>query len=154
MQLLGGACAYWLYTYLVKNHLQATGGHYEGRVFLAEAAGTFVFVWGWAAAAAKRFTGLQFAATAGGAFALGIIVASLASSGLANPAIALGTRSWGWSTYVLGPVVGGLVAANVQSLLFSGTEVAEATATTTRATTSSATTTTVKPAKKTTRRKK
>jgi aquaporin Z len=149
MQLLGGACAYWLYIYLVKNHLQSTGGHYEARVFLSEAMGTFVFVWGWTAAAAKKFTGLQFAAAAGGAFALGIIVAALASGGIINPAVALGTRSWGWSTYVLGPVVGGLVAANVQSMFFSGTEEAEST-TAVRA--SSTTTATV--AKRTTRKKK
>jgi glycerol uptake facilitator-like aquaporin len=149
VQLLGGAVAYWLYAYLVKNHLQSTGGHYEARVFLAEAIGTFIFVWGWTAAAAKKFTGLQFAAAAGGAFALGIIVASLASGGIINPAVALGTRSWGWSTYVLGPVVGGLVAANVQSMLFSGTEMAESTAS---AKSSSATVTV--PAKRTTRKKK
>jgi glycerol uptake facilitator-like aquaporin len=128
VQLLGGAVAYWLYIYLVKNHLQGAGSGFQARIFLAEAIGTFIFVWGWTAAAAKKFTGLQFAAAAGGAFALGIIVASLASGGVINPAIALGTRSWIWGTYVLGPVVGGLVAANVQSMLFSGTEVAEATA--------------------------
>jgi len=149
MQLLGGAVAYWLYIYLVKNHLQNTAGHFEARVFLAEAMGAFVFVWGWAAAASKKFNGLQFAAAAGGAFALGIIVASLASGGIINPAIALGTRSWGWGTYVLGPIVGGLVAANVQSLLFSGTEVAEASATVqTRSVTATAV------AKRTTRKKK
>ncbi|HUC88173.1 MAG TPA: aquaporin [Candidatus Binatia bacterium] len=150
VQLLGGACAYWLYAYLVKNHLQNTGGHYEARIFLSEAIGTFIFVWGWTAAAAKKFTGLQFAVAAGGAFALGIIVASIASGGIINPAIALGTRSWGWTTYVLGPVVGGLVGANVQSMLFSGTEVAEASAAT-RVTSSSTTTTVVK---KTSRKKK
>lgn len=128
MQLLGGAIAYWLYIYLVKNHLQNMAGHYSFRVMLAEAIGTFVFVWGWAAASARKLEGLAFAAAAGGAFALGIMVASLASTGIINPAIALGSRSWGWGTYVLGPVVGAIVAVNLQHYLFTGSEVAVAAA--------------------------
>ena len=126
MQLLGGAIAYWLYIYLVKNHLQSSAGHFQARTMIAEAIGTFIFVWGWAAASARKFTGLQFAAAAGGAFTIGIIVASLASGGIINPAIALGNRAWGWGTYVLGPVIGGIVAAYTQAYLFTGTEVSEA----------------------------
>jgi aquaporin Z len=124
VQLLGGAVAYWLYIYLVKNHLQNMAGHFSTRVMLAEAIGAFVFVWGWAAASARKLEGINFAAAAGGSFALGIMIASLASGGIINPAIALGSRSWGWGTYVLGPVVGAIVAANLQSLVFSGSDTA------------------------------
>jgi aquaporin Z len=122
MQILGGAVAYWLYIYLVKNHLQNQAGHFSARIMVAEAMGTFIFVWGWAAAASRKLEGWVFAAAAGSAFAVGIMVASLASGGIINPAVALGTRSWGWGTYVLGPVVGAIVAANLQSLLFTGSE--------------------------------
>lgn len=128
VQLLGGAVAYWLYIYLVKNHLQNMAGHYSARVMLAEAIGTFVFVWGWAAASARKLEGLAFAAAAGGSFALGLMVAALASTGIINPAVALGTRSWAWGTYVLGPVIGAIVAVNLQHMLFSGSDTATAAA--------------------------
>ena len=38
-QLLGGFAAYYLYTYFVNNKLQAVGGHYTGRILVAEAIG-------------------------------------------------------------------------------------------------------------------
>jgi len=120
VQLFGGLCAYWFYIYIVKTHLQSTAGHYTARVMVAEAAGTFVFALGWAAAAAQKFQGFKLAATIGGAFALGILIASLGSNGLINPAIALATRSWGWSTYILGPVVGGIVGVNFYNMVFTG----------------------------------
>jgi glycerol uptake facilitator-like aquaporin len=120
VQLLGGLVAYWFYIYIVKTHLQSTAGHYTARVMLAEAAGAFVFTFGWAAAAAQKFQGFRLAATLGGAFALGILIASLGSNGLINPAIALATRSWGWSTYILGPVVGGVVGVNLYNMVFAG----------------------------------
>jgi glycerol uptake facilitator-like aquaporin len=148
MQLLGGAVAYWLYIYLVKNHLQNMAGHFSARVMLAEAVGTFVFVWGWAAASARKLEGLAFAAAAGGAFALGIMVASLASTGVINPAIALGSRSWGWGTYVLGPVVGAIVAVNLQNLVFTGSETAVVAASASSRSTVASTTTKRKTTKK------
>jgi aquaporin Z len=149
MQILGGAVAYWLYIYLVKNHLQNQAGHYSARVMLAEAIGAFIFVWGWASAASRKLEGWSFAAVAGGSFAVGIMVASLASGGIINPAVALGTRSWGWGTYVLGPVLGAIVAANLQSLLFTGSDTVTTAAVASVATTRSVKTTTkVKTVKK------
>lgn len=119
MQLLGGLIALGVYTYLAKTHVPSTAGHYEARVMIAEAIGTFVFVFGWASATVQKYEGFRLAATVGGAFALGILIASLGSNGLINPAIAMGTRSWGWSTYVLGPLVGGLVGANLYNGIFA-----------------------------------
>jgi hypothetical protein len=112
VQLLGGLIAYWFYIYIVKTHLQSTAGHYTARLMVAEAVGTFIFAFGWAAAAAQKYQGLRLAATVGGAFALG--------NGLINPAIALATRSWGWSTYIAGPVIGGIVGVNVYYMIFNG----------------------------------
>jgi aquaporin Z len=129
IQLLGAWAAYGVYVYLVKTHLQATGGHYAARVMLAEAVGMFIFAFGWAAAAAQKFEGGKLAATVGGSFALGIMVASLASNGVINPAVAIGTHAWdiwgsmGWGTYVLGPVVGGIVGVNLYDMLMSGKSV-------------------------------
>lgn len=160
VQLLGGACAYWLYTYFVKSHLQSTAGHFSARIMLAEAAGAFVFVWAWSSAAARRLEGYAFALTAGAGFAVAIMVASLASGvGVVNPAIALGVRSWGWGTYVAGPLIGAIVAANVQHYLFTGSEVAAVATSTGRGTTTATavpTSATSKPtaAKSTTAKKK
>ncbi len=123
VQLLGGWAAYGIYVYLVKTHLQATGGHYAARVMVAEGIGMLVFAIGWAAAVGQKFLDGRRAATIGGAFAVGIMLASLASNGLINPAIALGTHAWdiwgsmGWGTYILGPVVGAIVGYNLYDLL-------------------------------------
>jgi len=118
-QLLGGYLAYLLFTYFVNNKLTNISGHYEARIMLAEAAGALIFSFAVAAAVYNEYKGLKLAATAGIAFTLGIIVASAASNGLVNPALALGLRSWSWGTYVLGPVVGSVIGMNLYSLLFA-----------------------------------
>jgi glycerol uptake facilitator protein len=125
MQLLGAWAAYGLYTYFVNSSLQPIGGHYAGRVLVAEAVGTFVLALGWAAVAYRRATTGANATMIGVSYALGIIVAAAAGIGLANPAVALGTRAWdiwgsmGWGTYVAGPVLGAIVAVNLYGLLFA-----------------------------------
>jgi glycerol uptake facilitator protein len=126
-QLLGGWAAYGLYVYLVKTHLQNTGGAFSTRVMVAEGLGTAVFVFGWAAAVAHKYDGLLLGATVGASLALGVLVAAIASNGLINPALAIGTHAWnvfgssGWGNYVLGPVVGGIVGVNLYNYVFSPT---------------------------------
>ena len=166
MQLLGAWAAYALYTYFVNSSLQPIGGHYTGRVLVAEAVGTFILALGWAAVAYRRWLTGTNATVVGVSYALGIIVAAAAGIGLANPAVALGTRAWeiwgsmGWGTYVLGPVLGAIIAVNLYGLLFAPVEevVAAVPAETTAAATTSRRTTTRKtPAKRkttTTRRKR
>lgn len=119
LQLAGAAVAYWGYRYLVNfNGTWPNMGHFTARVMLAEAVGAFVFAFAWAAAVHQKYDWSRFATTVGVAFALGVLVASVASSGFINPAVALGVRSWGWGTYVLGPVVGGVVGVNLYDMLF------------------------------------
>jgi aquaporin Z len=126
VQLLGGAVAWWLFTYFTKLHGVHNSGNYEGRLLVAEAIGTFAFAFIWAAAVYQRFTLTAKAAAVGGGLTVGAFIASLGSAGLLNPAVALGARSWGWATYVLGPVVGAVIGFNLYNLLFVETEVAEA----------------------------
>jgi glycerol uptake facilitator protein len=125
-QLLGAWAAYALYTYFVNSSLQEIGGTYTGRVLVAEAVGAFVFALG--AAAVVYRTGLSIgtrAATLGVSLTLGVIIAAGAGIGLINPAVALGTRAWevfgtmGWGTYVLGPILGAVIAVNLYGLLFA-----------------------------------
>lgn len=121
VQLLGGYAAYRLYTYYVANTLQPVGGHYTGRILVAEAVGAGIFAFAWAAAKYQRFSAANSASVAGLAYTVGIIAASSASIGLLNPALALGVKAWVWGTYVLGPVIGALVGVNLYAYLFNGT---------------------------------
>jgi len=127
VQLLGAWAAYGVYTYLVNSSFQPIGGHYTGRVLVAEAVGGLVLALGWAAVAYRQWLAGSQATVIGLAYALAIIVAAVAGIGLVNPAVALGVRAWniwgsmGWGTYVLGPVLGTVIGVNLYGLLFSPT---------------------------------
>ena len=55
----------------------------------------------------------------GGSLIVGIIVASVGSAGVLNPAVALGLHTFEWGTYVLGPVLGAIIGFNLYALLFA-----------------------------------
>lgn len=125
VQLLGAWAAYGLYHYFVNTDVQAVAQDFSGRILVAEAIGTMIFALAWAYAAYNRAEEGRFAAIAGLSFAVAIIVASAASVGLANPALAEGVRAWevfgenGWGNYVLGPVLGAVIGVNLYGLLFA-----------------------------------
>lgn len=128
VQLLGAWAAYGLYQYFVNTDVQEINQAFSGRILVAEAIGAMVFALGWAAAAYNRVNEARFAAMAGLSFAAAIIIASAASVGLANPAVAVGARAWevfgenGWGNYVLGPVLGAIIGVNLFGLLFADVE--------------------------------
>jgi glycerol uptake facilitator-like aquaporin len=119
-QLLGGIVAYLLYTYLMNTHWANTGT-YDARVLVAESVGAFVFSLGWAAAVYNKLEVGKAAFVVGGSLVLGVLIASVGSGALLNPAVALGMRSWGWGTYALGPVLGAIIGFNLYALLFAPT---------------------------------
>jgi aquaporin Z len=119
VQLLGAWGAYYLYIYFVKNALTPVGGHFTGRILVAEAVGTGIFAFGFASAVYQGFSRAVTASVAGLALMLGIIAASPAAIGLLNPAVALGVRAWVWGTYILGPVIGAVIGVNLYGLLFA-----------------------------------
>ncbi|HEY5152590.1 MAG TPA: aquaporin [Candidatus Saccharimonadales bacterium] len=121
-QFLGGWLAYYLYTYLVKSTLQPVGGHYTGRILVAEAVGTALFSFGVASAIYQGFSRAVTASFVGLSLMVGVVAASPAAIGLLNPAVALGVRAWVWGTYVLGPVLGAIIGINLYSLLFAEPE--------------------------------
>lgn len=125
VQLLGGAVAWWLFVYLTKVHNVHNTSTFSGRVLVAEVLGTSIFAFSWASAVYQRFSLFAKAAAVGGGLTGGALIASLASAGLLNPAVALGLRQWSWGTYVLGPVLGAIIGFNLYNLLFVETEVAE-----------------------------
>lgn len=117
-QLLGGAAAYLLYTQLIDSSLR-NASEYNSRVLIAEAVGAFVFTLGWAAAVYRKLETGKAAFTIGSALFLGMLVASMGSAGLLNPAVALAAHTWVWGTYVLGPILGGIIGFNLYALLFA-----------------------------------
>ena len=122
VQVAGGWVAWLLFAYLTKINGVHNTGTYNARVLVAEVVGTFIFSLGWAAAIYQKSTGLTKAVTIGGSLTTGSLVATLASSGYLNPAVALGLRQFGWGTYVLGPVLGAVIGFNLYNLLFVESE--------------------------------
>lgn len=118
-QLLGGLCAYLLYQYFMNEPHPHNSGHYVARILVGEAVGAFVFSLAWAAAVYRKFEDGTKAAVIGLGLIVGILASSSASGGILNPAVALGLSSWGWGTYVLGPVLGALLGFNLYALLFA-----------------------------------
>jgi len=117
-QLLGASVAYLLYRYFINGTLQNVG-EYNSRVLVAEAVGAFVFSFGWAAAAYHKLDVSKSAFAVGAALTTGILVASVGSAGLLNPAVALGAHVWVWGTYVLGPILGSVIGVNLYALFFA-----------------------------------
>lgn len=118
-QMLGGLVAWQMSEFLLNQPLRnIAGDRLDWRVLLAEAIGAFVFTFALASAVTRVYEGARLAFVAGAGLTLGMIVASLASNGLINPAVAVGLQSWGWA-YVLGPVAGSLVGMNLYGLLYA-----------------------------------
>lgn len=124
-QMLGAWAAYYVYTYFVKTSLQPIGGDYDSHILVAEAIGALILSLAFAAAVYNKYSNAKAASTVGTAYALAIMIASAASFGLVNPAVALSMRAFsvfgslGWGTYALGPVFGAVIGFNLYALLFA-----------------------------------
>ncbi len=118
-QILGAVAALALLDYLLNRKIQNIASNdFHLRVLVAEALGAAIFLFGAVAAIMQDFTVVQKAAITGASFAVGIMVASLASNAVLNPAVALGIQSWNWS-YVFGPIIGAIIGSNLYVLLFA-----------------------------------
>lgn len=118
-QMLGGLVAWRVNEYLLDQalpNLAAAG--WDWRIAVAEIIGTLIFTFGIAAAVYHGYEGMRLASTIGTALFVGVIVASFASTGVLNPAVAVGVRSWNVS-YVVGPIVGAVLGMNLYSWLFA-----------------------------------
>lgn len=117
-QLLGGIAAYYLFSYLIGQTWQNTG-QFDAKVLVAEVVGAFVFSLGVAAVIFQKLEGGRAAAVIGMSLMLGVVISAAGAGGIVNPAVALGARSWVWGTFVLGPILGGIIGFNLYSLLFA-----------------------------------
>ena len=116
-QLLGGLAAWMLLKYFLDHSLTSLAGDkFDWRVFAAEAVGAFVLVFGVASAVYQKYSQALLGLIAGGSLFLGILVASLASNCIVNPAVAIGVQSWSW-VYAVAPLVGAVLGANVYGLM-------------------------------------
>lgn len=124
VQLLGAWAAYALYKYFVHGPVQGASSTYEARILVAEVVGAFVFAFVAVGALYQQAHWAVRSALLGAAYTIGVIIASVASNGFINPAVALGSNSLVWGTYVLGPVLGAIIGVNLYGLLFAPTNVA------------------------------
>jgi len=112
-QLLGGLVALSLYNYLTGGDLANGGsGTFIWSVFWAEVIGAAVFGMGIAAAVSQKLEGYYAAFTIGLSLTLGALIASVASAGFLNPAVALGNNSWD-RTLAIAPIVGMIIGMHV-----------------------------------------
>lgn len=118
-QFAGAALAWKLFTYLTNGPVKSiAGANFDWNVVVAELVGAAIFTFGFAAAVYQKYEGGRLAAAVGGSFVLAVLVASVASNGILNPAVALGAQSWS-KAYVFSPLVGAVVGMNVYGLLFA-----------------------------------
>ncbi len=116
-QVLGGVVALATYQYLVDSVINRPSANFDWRVFAAEALGAGIFGFGVAAAINNKLKGGVQGAAIGISLMLGILVASVASNGILNPAVAVGIDSIGWD-YIVGPLVGALVGMQLYGAVF------------------------------------
>lgn len=119
VQMLGGFAAWKLAEYFSGQALtKLAAKNFEWKVLVAEMLGVLVLTFGISAALYQRYEGGKLAATVGASLFVGIIVASLASNSMLNPAIALANQSWD-RAYIFGPIIGSVVGMNLYALLFA-----------------------------------
>lgn len=112
-QLAGGAIALSFFNYTTGTDLFASGSSvFSWNVFVAEAVGAAIFGMGIAAVMSQKLQGYYAAVTTGLSFAMGMLIATVASAGFINPAVALGNNAWD-RTLVVAPVLGVVVGMHI-----------------------------------------
>lgn len=116
-QVLGAVVALASYQYMVGKVINRPSQNFDWRIFAAEALGAGIFGFGVAAAVNLKLKGGVQGAAIGISLMLGILVASVASNGIVNPAVAVGVDSAGWE-YIVGPLVGALIGMQLYGAAF------------------------------------
>lgn len=125
-QFAGALGAWRLFEYIADHKVDQITTEFSTRIWVAEAVGAAVLVMGLASAISRKYDSYQTAVSYGAAFFVGLLISALTLTsatsgyvGYVNPAVALGLRHFD-TAYVVGPLVGGLVGANVYMWFFAG----------------------------------
>lgn len=110
-QFLGAFLAMYVTSFLVGSSPTSIAEDLPA-VALAEAIGTMFLVFGVSSVVYGKTSSGASGVTIGGSLLLGILVSSTVSNGVLNPAVAVGIGSVS-VTYLLAPVVGGILAAQL-----------------------------------------
>lgn len=108
-QVLGALIAMFLSQFLTGTTTGITAGD-SPLIAVSEAIGAAILVLGVSSVVHKKTPEDASGFVIGASLLLGALTASAGSNGIVNPAVAIGLGSISWS-YILGPVVGGIVAA-------------------------------------------
>lgn len=117
-QFLGAVVALRLFQYFQNDVLNNIAGKFSWHIMWAETIGALVFGFGIAAAVTQKLEGYAKAYAIGVSLMLGALVASTASNGFLNPAVALGNNSWSW-IYVTAPIVGMTLGMNIYDMFLA-----------------------------------
>ncbi len=117
-QLLGGYAAMQLAQWYQDTTFNGIAGDGDVRIMVAEAVGAAIFGLGVIAAVQRGYDGAKQAVAIGFSLTLGILVASLGSNAVINPAVAVGLNSVSVS-YLLAPVVGMVAGMALYTSLFA-----------------------------------
>ncbi len=127
-QFAGAAAAYMLFCWMVGIPLDKLENKglttMNSKIMVGELLGTLVFSMAIASALYQNLSLGVKAFIVGAGLSVGALLASLASGGLLNPAVALSVHQFGLWTYVLGPVLGAVLGFNLYNWLFVDNEVA------------------------------
>ncbi len=118
VQFLGAFSALALVEYMYATQVPSENfkGGFDGKIFLAELIGAAIFTFGIASVVSRRVEGYQASAAIGTSLFMGIMLASMGSSALINPAIAFSAGTLNIN-YIFGPLIGAVLAMNLQNLL-------------------------------------
>ncbi len=116
-QFLGGAAAFLFGKGLLGHSLAVTAGT-SMPILAAEAVGAAILVLGVSSVVHGKAPNDASGLTIGTALALGALTASVQSNGVLSPAVALGIGSLSFA-YLIGPVIGGIIAAQLYKRLLS-----------------------------------
>jgi aquaporin Z len=119
-QFLAAISAMSLYQYLVNDTISSAAQAFDWRIFTAEAAGGLAFGFGFVAIASSKQNSGTAASAIGVSLVVGMLIASIASAGLVNPAVALGADSLS-RAYIFGPIVGAVIGMNLYAMAFEQT---------------------------------
>jgi len=120
-QVLGAFAAVQLFQWVTGSPLHASSPDFKSAGLVSEMLGMFIWAFAVAAVVYRKYLAGLAAAAVGLAVVLGVLVGGANAVGFLNPATALtvlGVGSGVWGIYVVGPVVGAIVAVNLYALLF------------------------------------